>query len=237
MYYYGYRWYDPNLQRWLNRDPIFEAGGINLYGFVGNNTPNLVDTDGRLWWFIPVFIGGFTVGAVMTPQYANAPGPDDPAYYNTPADYLANGLFGGACGVGFGAMGRGMGMSGRNSVPNISIQGESTVHRVTTPGKPQFQLRKGEPGISVFDGNKVTPHDVLPHFRPGSEVVTKPVIEIEKAGLTVKPTPGGPSLPKFLQDAPARTRNDTKPIQERTTRSGAQLREMKSVSTSHVVFI
>src|SRR2546427_6585386 len=22
MYYYGYRWYDPNLQRWLNRDPL-----------------------------------------------------------------------------------------------------------------------------------------------------------------------------------------------------------------------
>ncbi len=21
MYYYGYRWYDPNLQRWPNRDP------------------------------------------------------------------------------------------------------------------------------------------------------------------------------------------------------------------------
>jgi len=37
MYYYGYRWYDPNLQRWLNRDPIMELGGINLYGFVGND--------------------------------------------------------------------------------------------------------------------------------------------------------------------------------------------------------
>src|SRR5688572_23603605 len=36
LYYYGYRWYDPNLQRWLNRDPIFEEGGINLYSFVMN---------------------------------------------------------------------------------------------------------------------------------------------------------------------------------------------------------
>src|SRR5437763_1019572 len=26
MYYYGYRFYDPNLQRWLNRDPIGERG-------------------------------------------------------------------------------------------------------------------------------------------------------------------------------------------------------------------
>jgi hypothetical protein len=30
--------YDPGLQRWLNRDPIGEAGGINLYAFV-NNSP------------------------------------------------------------------------------------------------------------------------------------------------------------------------------------------------------
>ena len=26
MYYYGYRWYVPNLQRWLNRDPLGEPG-------------------------------------------------------------------------------------------------------------------------------------------------------------------------------------------------------------------
>ncbi len=34
--YYGYRFYAPAIERWLNRDPIAEAGGINLYGFVGN---------------------------------------------------------------------------------------------------------------------------------------------------------------------------------------------------------
>ena len=37
MYYYGYRFYDPNVQRWPNRDPLGEAGGINLYDFVRNN--------------------------------------------------------------------------------------------------------------------------------------------------------------------------------------------------------
>src|SRR5205809_5140641 len=26
LYYYGYRWYAPNLQRWLNRDPLGEPG-------------------------------------------------------------------------------------------------------------------------------------------------------------------------------------------------------------------
>ncbi len=35
--YYGYRYYDPMTGRWPSRDPIAEKGGMNLYGFVGNN--------------------------------------------------------------------------------------------------------------------------------------------------------------------------------------------------------
>ena len=31
LYYYGYRYYSPTLMRWLNRDPIEEEGGMNLY--------------------------------------------------------------------------------------------------------------------------------------------------------------------------------------------------------------
>ena len=37
LYYYGYRWYDPLTGRWPSRDPIAERGGVNLYGFVGND--------------------------------------------------------------------------------------------------------------------------------------------------------------------------------------------------------
>ena len=46
MYYYGFRFYDPNLQRWLNRDPIDEDGGINLCGFVSNDSIDKVDPFG-----------------------------------------------------------------------------------------------------------------------------------------------------------------------------------------------
>ncbi|MBI4683442.1 MAG: RHS repeat-associated core domain-containing protein, partial [Nitrospirae bacterium] len=41
--YYGYRFYNPSIGRWITRDPLGEAGGINLYGFVGNNPVNFVD--------------------------------------------------------------------------------------------------------------------------------------------------------------------------------------------------
>ena len=37
LYYYGYRFYSPSLMRWLNRDPIEEEGGVNLYVFCRNN--------------------------------------------------------------------------------------------------------------------------------------------------------------------------------------------------------
>jgi len=40
MYDYGYRYYSPETGRWISRDPIEEEGGINLYGFVGNDSLN-----------------------------------------------------------------------------------------------------------------------------------------------------------------------------------------------------
>ena len=47
LYSYGLRFYSPGLGRWINRDPIGEAGGANLYGFVGNNPINSIDAYGR----------------------------------------------------------------------------------------------------------------------------------------------------------------------------------------------
>jgi len=44
--YYGYRWYAANLQRWLNRDPLQEDGGVNLYRFVENNPIVSIDPFG-----------------------------------------------------------------------------------------------------------------------------------------------------------------------------------------------
>jgi RHS repeat-associated protein len=37
FHYYGYRQLNPLTGRWVSRDPIEEAGGVNLYGFLRNN--------------------------------------------------------------------------------------------------------------------------------------------------------------------------------------------------------
>ena len=46
LYYYGYRFYHPTLMRWLNRDPIKEEGGVNLYGFCENKPIEYFDLFG-----------------------------------------------------------------------------------------------------------------------------------------------------------------------------------------------
>jgi RHS repeat-associated protein len=62
MYYYGYRFYDPNLQRWINRDPAFDLGWsiltreqpresrVNLYRFVANTPLSAIDPLGLKIW-------------------------------------------------------------------------------------------------------------------------------------------------------------------------------------------
>ncbi len=45
----GRRYYSPELGRWINRDPIGERGGVNVYGFVGNSSTGLTDVLGMLF--------------------------------------------------------------------------------------------------------------------------------------------------------------------------------------------
>jgi RHS repeat-associated protein len=46
---YGFRYTDPKTGGWMSRDPIGERGGLNLYGFGANQTPNGFDCLGRDW--------------------------------------------------------------------------------------------------------------------------------------------------------------------------------------------
>jgi RHS repeat-associated protein len=47
LYYYGFRFYEPNLQRWLNRDTLLENGGENMHSFVRNRVGYSIDPFGE----------------------------------------------------------------------------------------------------------------------------------------------------------------------------------------------
>lgn len=55
-------YYDPGIQRWINRDPIGERGGINLSDFVNNSPVNSSDPNGLT--LTGAIIGGTVGGAV-----------------------------------------------------------------------------------------------------------------------------------------------------------------------------
>ncbi len=46
LYYYGYRYYNPNTGSWLSRDLIGELGGANLYRMVENDAVKRIDVLG-----------------------------------------------------------------------------------------------------------------------------------------------------------------------------------------------
>ena len=85
LYYYGYRFYDLYMQRWLSRDPLDEAGGINLYRFVENNPTAQIDPDGltcrsNLKFFWDWVTGGgsnnrgYGDGSTESEEMKNSPG-------------------------------------------------------------------------------------------------------------------------------------------------------------------
>ncbi|MBD2798456.1 RHS repeat protein, partial [Xenorhabdus sp. 18] len=48
LYYYGYRYYQPWVGRWLNADPAGTVDGLNLYIMVRNNPTTFRDKDGLI---------------------------------------------------------------------------------------------------------------------------------------------------------------------------------------------
>jgi RHS repeat-associated protein len=70
-YYYGFRYYDPETGRWPNRDPIEEAGGLNLYAMVLNNPISYADYLGLKICKTEIFIGhgggGDSLGSLEKP--------------------------------------------------------------------------------------------------------------------------------------------------------------------------
>ena len=77
LLYYGRRYYNPQLGRWVGRDPIEEKGGLHLYGFVGNNGVNRWDMlgmfslemDGSGSSYDPIRMSPFKVAAYTFEEF------------------------------------------------------------------------------------------------------------------------------------------------------------------------
>ena len=112
LVYFGYRFYVPYMERWLNRDPIGTDGGLNIYGYVENNPLIYVDPHGLFLCDILSSLGdtnislGATVGAGIS--------------INSGLTLSASGITG-SVGVGVGA-----GISGRGALGSESGAGLST---------------------------------------------------------------------------------------------------------------
>ena len=65
LVYFGHRYYDLSLGRWISPGPLSYASGPNLYAYVYNDPYRYMDPDGRFAFAlaIPVLAGTFGVGA------------------------------------------------------------------------------------------------------------------------------------------------------------------------------
>ncbi len=55
--YYGFRFYNSSTGRWLSRDPIEERGGLNVYGYVGNQPVCQIDPLGLRIYIVAPNVG------------------------------------------------------------------------------------------------------------------------------------------------------------------------------------
>lgn len=68
LYYFGYRFYNPFLGRWLSREPLGElySPNLNLYNFAANSPLNYVDPDGQ----VAVQVFATAIGALTGAGFA-----------------------------------------------------------------------------------------------------------------------------------------------------------------------
>lgn len=79
VFFYGYRYFDPNTGRWPSRDPIGEEGGINLYGMLHNELVNDADILGlepKRDCKFTIRAGHGSLNPKMSPVETGAPKPE-----------------------------------------------------------------------------------------------------------------------------------------------------------------
>ncbi len=117
LYYYGARYYDPQLGRFISADTIVQAPydpqSLNRYSYCNNNPINYVDPTGNSWWksFWHSFVGSFVGGVVTALAMVFSGGslaPMAPFIFGGVSGAVTGGLSGGWQGALIGA---GMGLA------------------------------------------------------------------------------------------------------------------------------
>lgn len=83
LLYMRARYYQPSTGRFINKDPIGLAGGMNLYGYVGGNPVNWIDPIGLAQW-----MPGWIQKRVWKYGNYGGPGHGDPTFKKVSVDTL-----------------------------------------------------------------------------------------------------------------------------------------------------
>ena len=70
LIYYGNRYYDPAIRRWMTPDPLGPIDSANLYLFVRNNPIKYIDVYGNFAIGLPVLIWGARGASLVVPGLA-----------------------------------------------------------------------------------------------------------------------------------------------------------------------
>jgi len=184
-----HRYYDPNAGRFLTRDPMGYAGGINLYAYTGNDPVNRADPSG-LYTDICVSVGG-PVGVMGGVQidptdcttcmygggFAGIGPPVGISIQNSPGHPTPGGFVNGYGGFGPAATGGVSGIGTNHTGPSGSVGG-------STPGA----------GVGVGYVGPPTSYGGTPGFPGGPSVPTSPYSGPVAPGMPGNngPGPGDP---------------------------------------------
>ncbi len=173
LVHFGARDYDPEVGRWISKDPVLFVGGqTNLYTYVDNDPVSLVDPSG-LWkvsvnayyligggfgvgqnengsWFLHVDTG-IGIGA----GFGYSSDANSPTYGNTsePTFDAASGFFEGEASVGLGPTGATLGSYGISSGAAVTPSGVQLYTTGWQLGSPGASASKG---AALFKGVSVS---------------------------------------------------------------------------------